>query len=450
MLTRTAGPREPMTFTLRWLGNDGTFGSAPSVVLPLGRPTPVAVSIAPKEPGAHSAIMMLEHPSMPTPAHRVLATIVASVPLAAATGYTASTTITLPKPSDRGVFVDVPTGTAALSFSATSPDGSSRLSLVSPDRNTLYPCSFAPTSGPCAVPNPTPGVWEINVANNEFFTFDETVTAAPKPKRVTVTAKALGVDIGGAPPAGWTRPDGAASFALRLTTRLADVAAAAAGGGGMASGFRTRRTIAAGEQHVYEVTVPKGAGSLRARITGVGASADLDLYVLDCTAASTPAAARPYDRAAGGKSPPRPGATCAPRAKAAGPRPEGEVEIADPAPGRWAVVVDAYALPNGPAQYDYLDAFTHPRFGAIAVSDVADDRRAGTAWTASAHAWAATLPEAPRVLVGRVAVVSRGTAQTVTGPDGGQRQVLVPLGGVDLFNDGGTAEPPPGTRRERR
>jgi len=447
-LTRTSGTREPMTFTLRWLGNDGTFASASSVVLPLDRATPVRVSIAAKEPGAHSAILVVEHPSIPIPAHRVLATIVASLPLSAANGYTASTKVMLPKPSDRGVFVDVPAGTSALSFSATSPEGPSRLSLVSPDRNTLYPCSFAPSTGPCAVPNPTPGVWEINVANNEFFTFDETATTAPKPRPVTVTATALGVDVVAAPPAGWTKPDGAASFPLRLTTRLGTVPAALVGPGAMASAYRVSRAIAPGEQHVYEVLVPKGAGSLRARIAGAGGGADLDLYLLDCTTAPTRATPRPYDRTGGGKSPPRPGPDCAPRAKAAGPGPNGEVEIADPAPGRWVVVVDGYALPNGPTQYDYLDAFTHPRFGAIAVSDVADDRRAGTSWTASAHAWAATLPEAPRVLMGRVSVVSRSATQTVTGPDGSQRQVPVALGAYDLFGDRGTAESQTGAKRE--
>jgi len=43
---------------------------------------------------------------------------------------------------------------------------------------------------------------------------------------------------------------------------------------------------------------------------------------------------------------------------------------------------------------------------------------------------------------------SRSATQTVTGPDRGQRQVPVPLGGVDLLGDRGTVESPSGARRE--
>jgi len=218
----------------------------------------------------------------------------------------------------------------------------------------------------------------------------------------------------------------------------------------MGSAYRASRAIAAGEQHVYEVVVPRGAGSLRARVAGGDSAADLDLYLLDCTSTSASSPARPYDRTGGGKSPARAAASCAPRAKAAGPAAEGEVEIVDPTPGRWAIVVDGYALPSGPVQYDYLDVFTHPRFGAVAVSDVADDRAAGAAWTVSAHAWAATLPEPPRVPLARVTVVSRKATQMLPGPDGSQRPIPVSVGALDLFGQRAVMGAPSSAKRQQR
>ena len=101
-------------------------------------------------------------------------------------------------------------------------------------------------------------------------------------------------------------------------------------------------------------------------------------------------------------------------------------------------------------QYDYVDVFTHPRFGAVAVSDVVDDRAAGAAWTVSAHAWAATLPEPPRVPLARVTVVSRKATQMVTGPDGSQRAVPVSVGAVDLFGQGEAVGSPSSAKRQQR
>jgi hypothetical protein len=432
VLTRTSGPAEPMSFSLKWEGNDGTFTSADRITLPLKTPVTVPVSIAVKEAGAHSAILVVEHPSMPVPAHRVLATIVAATPLSAENKYSASTTISVPKPTDRSFFVDVPRDVSALMISAKSPEGLVRLSVVSPDRENFAPCGFAATAGPCAIARPLHGVWEINLANNDLFTFDDTATGVPKPKQVTVTATALHVAADGTPPAGWAKADGATSFPVRLTNRLGTAPGASAIGGMLGSAFRAPRSLRQGEQHLYEVMVPKGASSLRARITTADTTADLDVYLLECVG-STPAPA--YQRENGGKAPPMPDPTCAPRAKAAGPESSGEVSVTEPKAGRWVVVVDAYMVRGASVSYDYLDMFTYNRFGTIATNDGADDRAAGSAWTTSAHAWAAALPEAPRALVGRIEITAKGATRTETSVSG-SRTVNVPIGALDLFPSG--------------
>lgn len=437
-LTRKSGPAEPMTFALRWLGNDGTFSSAASLVLPLNQPVALPVSISVKDAGAHSATLVLEHPTMSSPAQRVLCTIIAALPLSADNKYTVSTTVELPKPSDRGVFVAVPAGTRALSFAGLSATGPLRMTLISPDRQQYYACmftpgTFAPTAAPCALADPAAGVWEINLAHNDAMTFDETATEPMKPKQVTVTASALGVEVDATPPANSLAAGASETFPLRLVNRLGTVTAAAAGTGAIGSALRASRTITRGEQHVYEIVVPKGANSLRVKMNADDARADLDIYLLDCTAADLKAAAPPYQREDGGRAPPVPPPSCTPKAKSAGVEPSGEIEVADPAPGRWVAVVDAFSVAGAAVKYDYFDVFTHPRFGAIAISDAADDRTAGATWSPTAHTWTASQPEPPRTLHGRVTITSRNVTQAIMAADFSQRPWPVPLGSLEWF-----------------
>lgn len=431
-LTRTSGPADTMRFALRWSGNDGTFSSAESIALPLNQAVAVPVTISVTNPGAHSALLTLTHPSLAIPAHRVLCTVVAALPLNASNTFSASTTIAVPKPSDRSVFVDVPPGTAALQFAAASADGPVRLDLVSPERDYLYACPTPPTSAPCAMARPSPGVWEINVANNDM-TFDEAVTRAAKPKQVKVTATAMAVDVeAGALAAEGFKAGGAVTFPVRFTNRLGATPSLLASGE-TGSAYQTARTIAQGAQDIYWITVPSGAGLLRASIHAADPRADLDVYLLNCTTLDRRATPEP-DRAQGGKRPAAPPPPCTPRAKAASLSGDGSVYVADPAPGRWAVVVDAYAVPGGSTTYEYRDGYTHPRFGAMAVSADVSDRSTGGVWSASAHAWAASLPDAPRLVSHRIAVMSRSVTETVRLPE--QRQVVIPLGWLDLVADG--------------
>src|SRR5439155_14307248 len=104
-------------------------------------------------------------------------TVVVAIPLTSDAKFSFSTTVEVPKAADRSVFVNVPPGTSALSFSGASSDGPVRLNAVSPDRDYLYACVYPPTTAPCAVGKPSAGVWEINVSNTDM-TYDE---AAAKP-----------------------------------------------------------------------------------------------------------------------------------------------------------------------------------------------------------------------------------------------------------------------------
>lgn len=405
--TRTSGPSGPMTFSVEWQGGGETFSSSASIVLPLDTPVEFPVTVHVKEPGAHSALLTLRHSSIPGHAHRVLNTVVAPIRLGEEKTRAITTDITVPRPGDRGIFVEIPPGAAALRLSAKAEDATVLLTAISPGREQMYPCGFTGPPDSCAIARPEPGVWEINAtANAEARNFDATRPQPLEPLPVTLNAALLGFEVVPEPIAVSLVPGATAGVALSFANRLGALDAASVSTS-LGSAFSVSRTIAAGEQQAFEIVVPKGATSLRARIGDVGVSgADLDLYLLDCTGRESPAAPA-VEKEKGNKAPPVSPPRCAPRAKAATVDADGEVEIFNPAPGRWVAVVDAYHVPNGSTTYAYTDVFTHPGLGSLSVADAPDRRDAGATWTAAARVWAAGVPEAPRRLLGRAIVSSR-------------------------------------------
>jgi hypothetical protein len=400
---RISGQKEPMTFAVGWEGNDGTFKCPASVVLPLNVPVDLLVEITVAAPGAHTAVLHLDHPSIPGHAHRLLAAVVAAHRFRAADKYTVKAEVTVPRPGDRPVFVDVPEGTTALLFSAHAEDGQAYLAAISPDREYLYPGAFnAPSDELRAVTNPEPGVWEINVCTSwEVREYKPSRPRPAKPTKVTVTARVVGAMI--TPDTqGMAEGGSSADIPLNLANRFGPVSCAAATTE-LGSAFAASRTINPGEQHVYEVTVPAGTTSLWARVNGISEpAADLDIYLIDCTNPPSAPGPPPPERDKGNKTPPISPPNGSPRSKESSVVGQGEVEVRNPAAGRWVIVVDAYSVPPGGARYSYLDMFTHPKFGILAVIDQTAAREPGSTWTAMAHAWTAGLPDGGRILMGRI------------------------------------------------
>ncbi|MEO8430654.1 MAG: S8 family serine peptidase [Acidobacteriota bacterium] len=446
-LTRTSGAPGSMSFSLSWQGNDGTFSSPATVDLPLQSPVALPIQVSAGKEGAHSAVLTIDHPSVPGHVHRVLATIVVPHRFTAANGYRIETEITPPVPGDAPVFVDIPPGTNAVTIGASSPAVS--LSMIGPDKDALYPCAFElePQSPPqCSVAMPQPGVWEINVATSGIARrFDPQAINPLKATPVTVTASVLALDLTApsslrAASVGTSQP-----FSLELVNRLAKVSAAATSVA-LGSMSKKRATIAQGEQQVYEIQVPKGAASLMARVSGVADSvADLDIYLLDCTAPQKTDAEKAAEKDEskekdkGNRSPMRPPAPCGPAAKAADVGSGGMVAVANPKEGRWVVVVDAYASPHGATDYDYVDFFSHPGFGAISFADLPEERGPSKSWKAPSNAWTARLPEAPRRL-GAFAIATSPDVTAAGGRFGQGEKQPVPLGTTEVvFGDPSSA-----------
>ena len=433
-LTRRNGPASETSFSVTWLGNDGTFSAPSSVDLPLGKAVKVPIGIEAKSLGAHSAVLSLANPASPGPAGRMLATIVVPLKPAAENQFEVKTEVTPPLPGDVGVFVDVPPGARALAFSVSSPDVT--LSLIGPDKDALYPCPFEVKGGAanaCATANPQPGVWEINVNNTKMArNFDFEFTNPLKASPVTVTARIVGVEVGSAASPSLDRP-----FALDLQNRLAKVTAAASSSG-VGSVRRQSGTIARGAQDLYELDVPEGATSLRVRLEGE-ATADLDLYVLDCSGPEKPKEPeeakekekdKEKEKEKGNKSPAAPPAPCGPAAKAADVGPGGDVRIPDPKAGRWVLAVDAYEA-RGTTRYTLVDTITHPSFGAIAVMDPPAARKPDARWTAQAVALGSADAPAGRTLEACVDATS-ADIQAATGRFGQGESVELPLGSAEI------------------
>jgi hypothetical protein len=424
--TRTSGPAEPMTFSLSWQGNDGTYGSGSSLTLPLNQPVDLPVEITVKDVGAHAAILTLDNPSIPGHAYRVLNTIVAPLEFTAENKYTVDYEVTVPRPGDRPVFVEVPPGAGALSFSATTAEGVIQASAITPGREDLY---LMPAAGhPYTMASPEPGVWELNVCmNHEARDFDPTRENPLKPAKVKVHATLIGVDVAVDNPATASiSPRSSVNLPVSLNNRFGGVTAGASNGA-LGSAFQTTRTIAQGEQQLYEVIVPEGATSLRARVSGVADSrADLDVYLLDCTSADKPPAQAPPEKEKGNKAPPLAPPVGQPKSKAATVDAGGEVEVLDPTPGRWVIVVDGYRVPAGRTTYSYLDVYTHPKLGTLAVTDTAERRDPGAQWKTAAHAWVASVPESSRALMAEIAVTSPD-ARTASGAPIVLGYIYVPL-----------------------
>lgn len=417
--TRTSGPAQPVAFALAWQGNDGTFTSPASVTLPLGKPVGVPVTITVGSSGVHSAILSLTHSRQPGFVHRVLNTVVAAESFAADKDFTLQFEAEVPRPGDRAFFVHVPPGTPVLKVDATGKGSNIRLDLLSPDRGIMRSAfGMSPGDRTVVLERPMPGVWEINVWNgHDGFAFDPNAPEPAPPTPVKVTAALLGFDVLVAAEAS----GGATAFPLSVTAknRFAKVSATLASLS-LGSAVEARRTITAGEQQAFDMQVPKGADTLLVRISRPSvAGADLDLYVFDCTA--DPEKKRE-----------------APAYGSASPGSDEWVRVAEPAPGRWVVIVDAFHVPGGRTGYDFLDAFTGPAFGSVDTADAAEERAAGATWTAKGHAWIASTPEAPRRLFGFIPLVNPSIKTTGGyGAAGAEPAALLGLGEL-TFAQGGS------------
>ena len=63
-------------------------------------------------------------------------------------------------------------------------------------------------------------------------------------------------------------------------------------------------------------------------------------------------------------------------------------------------------MPAGTTTYNYVDVFQNPALGSVSITDADAVRPGGSSWTVNGSVTAGAVPEAGRVLLGTVNVVT--------------------------------------------
>ncbi|MEA5367816.1 S8 family serine peptidase [Amycolatopsis sp., V23-08] len=407
-ITRTSGSAGPVLYFARWVGDDGTFSSAGTVVVPLNKPVTFQVKVNPKNAGVHSALLYLDNPLTVGIDVQTLNTVFAPQEFTAAKGYQVDVSGKIARNQATSYFVKVPQGASALKVDLDAGGGAKgkgqvRFLRYDPtgvpaEASTSTTYCYLPDAGagcPGGTPtsrtfaNPQPGVWEIVVEARRTSDVDSAAyklsasvlgtTVSPNPD--TIASATLNTPIARS----YTVTNTLGAFTGQLT------------GGTLGSAKTSRPSIAEGAQQQYQIPVTAGSTSLTAtigRTSDVGA--DLDLVLYNCTTGS-----------------------CVQAAVSADGDSEESVTVANPAAGIWVALVDGYAVPSGTTEYDYLDVFTNPAFGSVAVTDPVAAHASGSSWTVPGTVTVTAPPAAGRTLRGQL------TVKTDTGVTVGSSLVLV-------------------------
>ena len=375
-LTRTTGPRDPMTFEVSWGGNDaGTFSAPTTVTLPLNQPVPVPITIAPESPGAHTAHFTLDHSSVPGYAYRTLVTVVVPEALTASGDFTVSTEAEVPRPGIQSFFYRVPPGVTALKFETSWTERAVSMSVSRPDTRSQSGerVGAGGRSAVQVVTDPMPGIWEVrltDVDDTRTFDWEQAKKDEPvPPTKATLTVTALATEVGLT--GGMDEGEGGTRTPTRevwITNRMGKFKGGAVSTP-VATARRERLTIGDKEQLLFEVEVLPGSTALLARTFGVSdPDADLDVYLFDCTNEEGECRAARVDG-----------------------DPEGDETalVLNPAAGVWKIVVDASRVPSGSTEVQYLDAVFNPVYGMVSTTDLPQERARDARWMAKAQIWIA-------------------------------------------------------------
>jgi hypothetical protein len=155
-------------------------------------------------------------------------------------------------------------------------------------------------------------------------------------------------------------------------------------------------TIANHELQHYTTTIPNDTTSFRATIGSPSdPAADLDLYVYRCSDPSCTTRTR-VGQSADGDS-------------------EESVTLANPVAATYQVDIDGFAVPAGTTTYNYVDVFENPGLGSVSITDADALHPAGTSWNVEGSVLVSQAPEAGRVLLGQVRVVTSAGVQVGRG-----------------------------------
>ncbi len=396
--TRTSGPNRPVNYHLRWVGNDGTFDTQHNLQLRLNVPTTLNVSVNPHRTGIHSAILRLDNSSTEGLDYETMNTVIVPDTFTSQNGYSVTKTGYAGRNHVQHFFFRVPAGNPVFKVSMSGPDGTPGTGQVrflrfhpwglGIDSNASTSCYAPPVAG-CAtgseysrtVTDATAGVWEVTVEARRTSDVDWapfTLTASLYGVAITPNPDVIpNAQVGVPVPRSYSLHNNFSTFTGRAV------------GSDLGSARRGVFTIANHAQQTYITTIPAGSTSFRATIGGPSdAAADLDLFVYSCSDPSC--------------------TTTTLRGQSADGDSEESVTIANPAAGTWLVLIDGFAVPAGTTTYNYVDIFANSTLGTVAVTDADASHPGGSTWAVPGSVTAGAVPEAGRVLLGAVNVVTTG------------------------------------------
>jgi hypothetical protein len=368
-LTRTAGGQR--RYSLRWLGNDGTFATrADEIAMPLGKTVSIPIQIAPATAGVHSAALELVDQTSGLSVLRVPATIVAAEPFTSANQWTIRHTAHLSWLQPANYFIAIPSGAVALRVDVAVRRGAIAVHHEDADNTGLaeFPGILKPYEYPFArnqyvtagqvktelVPAPRAGVWDFAI-----------VPATPSPQKdsmrlhepsdITVTFRMFGARAATTPIAGGARVSFTATMGQPAEGRIVAERGARRVVSGIADSLRGPAS--------YALTVDSEVTSLRVKVEPTtDTTAELDLYLYDCTSGHCYL----WDvnhRSSAAKS----------------------LLVRHPSAGAWKVLIDPAHVPGGGGRtpFRYTTITTGPRYGRVAIAPVISPRANATSWTST-------------------------------------------------------------------
>lgn len=340
-LLRQNGAAAPLTYSLQWRGNDGTFkATQEEVTLPLHEPVQVSLEITPADVGIHSAHLYLIDKASGLPVHALMTTIVASEQFTAANAYRIEhREPSLPGAHPKRYFLEVPPNISSLRLDASLGGGQMQLTLAGGALD-LLPSKTISAGRPAVllVPYPPPGVYELTVWPAH---------AAPSNVQIAASIRYVDSQLDEEPPRNnattlWMNNIYAPLQRSSVLTTIGARRALQDTGG--PSGMRA-----------YNIAVEPGSSTLRVAVSPPDGRTRMGLYLYDCSAGTcklwgSEIFTRPVDKA---------------------------LVVPDPRPGVWRVVVDAIAAGTA---FEYIQIVTHPRFGGGTVAGENVERRTGARW----------------------------------------------------------------------
>src|ERR1051325_225108 len=200
---RDAGPVGPVEYKLSWTGNDGTFNTEPSIILPLGKTISLPVAITPRTASTHSAILNLHDPATQAIVSRTMAAIVVPERLKVPESV-AQFEGRVPLLRSNNHFWEVPTGTSAISLDLTVKRGVAKTFMLPsnfmPQTYYKYPFSI---NRPLPVgtyhfeiSNPVPGTWGLEIINDSaVWGFKDPKLVSTEELQYSLTVHTAGADM---------------------------------------------------------------------------------------------------------------------------------------------------------------------------------------------------------------------------------------------------------------